>query len=140
METESQQVLERAYELVVAKLQQVMDGLTKESDNEVRMLRQLADELQIRIPDTTVSSDGEEIIQRVAQRVAWLPIAQECVVTLLRPVLQQAGRAGTSLPQKLQKQTLDVALKWGEKLAATTKLDEFARSVGLNPNDPSDVA
>jgi hypothetical protein len=120
--TGSQRVLERTYSLVVSELRQLMHGLVEESNAELDTLKRLAEELNISVPSTSaLDADEEETIRQVT----WFPIAQECVVTLLRAMLQGVARNETKISREQLTQMCDDAIDAGE----------FHRIVGLNRDD-----
>ncbi len=116
----TQQILEDAYTRVIAKIQETIVGVVKKSDEEVRTLQRLANLFGISTSLPPLSSDEQELVQRVA----WYPVAQKCVVTVLRLMLGEAEKRSKGLhPKWLEKEL---------RLREAIKLDEFARTLGLD--------
>lgn len=118
----TQQILNQAYTLVVTELRQLFGHLIKKAEEEIRTLHLLTKELGIPIPSSVPSSVGQSQIERAI----WLPIAQECVITLLDILLEKARQEKEGPPPSWLRQAT---------LSKIVDLDEFAQTVGLDRTD-----
>jgi hypothetical protein len=121
---ETQRFLDKAYFLVASSLQEYMHQFTQSTDEELKKLRDLAREADIPISDTHVLATERE---KILTKIVWLPVAQECVVTLLRAILEKSrgGHGKIEIhPENLRDITNEIVSH-----------ANFSLSLGLSPED-----
>ncbi len=118
----TQEILKKLYESVVELLVDRLIDFESIFKSEEQTLANLADELQISVSDLSNTEHVED--KRDTARITLLPIAQECVVYLIRAVLRAA--INSSNPQfsneRLEYIAEQYAFDW----------DNFPKSLGLD--------
>jgi transcriptional regulator with XRE-family HTH domain len=97
--TDTQVFLDRAYELVTQSLRDLRH-LTQASNSEMSRLRELAERLGIPI---SVSSTRALETEQIVGRITLLPIAQECVIMILRAIFEKNASGTTEFRKEHQK-------------------------------------
>jgi hypothetical protein len=99
-----------------------LQRITEMSDAEMSTLRGLAEELGIAISDSSVRASERE---KIVSRVTLLPIAQECVIMMLRSIFEQSASGITEFREEQLRKISD----------EISSRPEFSRHLGLSPED-----